>query len=167
MARTVAQALSYAYNQHKSPSRNWGAWCLVFVRSAWGVAALYPSAEKGWYGTRHRMGTGTPPAGAPVWWTNGRHGHVALSAGGGYCWSNDVVTYGRIHKVAISRITRQWGQRYRGWTRDINGVVVLPASTPAPKPPPAEWDEQASKAQIIEAIRSGIRAEIRAGLIGD
>ncbi len=165
MARTVAQALSYAADQHRTEANTWGALCLKFVRRCWGVAALYPSAEKGWLGTRHREGTSsTPPAGAPVWWTNGRYGHVALSAGAGYCWSNDVVAYGRIHKVPIDRITRQWGHRYRGWTRDINGVVVLPESAPAA---PKEWDERASKADIIAAIRPGVRAEVMAALIGD
>lgn len=133
MARAGMDAVAWASKQVAEPSRSWEGWCLMFVRSAFGVSAVHPSAEKAWYATERRRGTSTtPPPGVPVWWTNGRHGHVALSAGGGYVYSNDILRRGKIDKVSIAYITRTWGQTYRGWTEDINGVRVY-----SPPPPPA------------------------------
>lgn len=128
--RTGSAAVAWAAAQHYHPTRSsWHNDCLLFVRSAFAVGSLYSSAERGFYGTRYRHTT-TPPAGVPVWWTNGAYGHVAMSAGGGYVWSNDILRDGKIDKVKISYITARWGQHYRGWSEDINGVRVysnLPA----------------------------------------
>ena len=130
MARRGMDAVVWAQKQVTQPSKSWYMLCLQFVRLSLGVAAGHPSAEKAFYATTRRRGTTTtPPPGVPVWWTNGKHGHVAISAGGGYVYSNDIVRRGKINKVSISYITRNWGQKYRGWTEDINGVRVY-------EPPP-------------------------------
>jgi hypothetical protein len=135
--RTGSAAVAYALGQHYHPYRSWYRDCQMFVRSCLNVGALYGSAESGYYHTRYRHSTGTPPPGVPVWWTDGGFGHVALSAGGGYCWSNDYVRQGRIDKVPISSITRHWGKRYRGWSEDINGVRIyrVAPKKAAPKKP--------------------------------
>jgi len=103
--------------------------CLKFVRTRYPVAARYGDAATAWRNTKLRR-TGTPPAGAPIWWTGGSrgYGHVTISAGGGYCYSTDVPGKGRVGKIAISALTRSWGQTYRGWSEDINGVRVMTAT---------------------------------------
>ena len=77
-----------------------------------------------------------------MWWIGGSsgHGHVALSAGNGMCWSGDIRRGGYFDLVPIAEIGRRWGLQFVGWTRDINGVTVLPrpAPTPAPTPTPAK-----------------------------
>jgi len=112
--------------------------CLKFVRTRYPVAVKYPHAASAWSRTKLRR-TGTPPAGAPVWWTGGSrgYGHVAISAGGGYCYSTDIPGRGRVGKIAISALTRSWGQTYRGWSEDINDVRVMTATrTQAKYTPP-------------------------------
>jgi hypothetical protein len=152
-ARRGMDAVAWAAAQHRDPSKNWYMLCLQFVRMALNVAAVHPSAEKAFYATTRRRGTqSTPPAGVPVWWTNGGYGHVALSAGGGYVWSNDILRRGKIDKVSIDYITRNWGQRYRGWTEDINGVRVY---TPPPLPAaPAVGDWEAPKDRAGHKVMS-------------
>ena len=128
--RTGRDAVDWAKDQVTDPTPpagedDWFGWCLVFVRRCFNVGALYGSAEKGYYGTDFmHSATGTPPLGVPVWWTNGGDGHVVISAGQGYCYSTDIKRHGQVDKVAISYITRHWGQHYRGWSEDINGVRV-------------------------------------------
>lgn len=114
-----------AIAEHRNPTRDWEGLCLRFVRTCFGVAPRWPYATEAYRSTTKRMGTaGTPPAWVPIWWAGGRYGHVALSAGGGYCWSNDILRPGKIDKVTIPTITRGWGMAYQGWTEDINGVDV-------------------------------------------
>jgi hypothetical protein len=128
--RTGQAALRWAMGQVKNPtpatpSGSWAGYCLIFVRSCLGVSAKHPSAEQAYFAAEFKRGErSTPPPGVPVWWTNGRHGHVALSAGDGYCYSTDILRTGKVDKVPISLITRKWGQDYRGWTEDLNGVRV-------------------------------------------
>lgn len=119
-------AVARAIAEHRNPSEDWEAMCLRFVRTCLGVAARYPYAELAYRHTTKRHDTSEAPAGVPVWWSGGRYGHVALSAGGGYCWSNDILRRGAIDKVRIATITRNWGMDYKGWTEDINGVDVYP-----------------------------------------
>ncbi|MFI7068115.1 hypothetical protein ACIBL3_44495 [Kribbella sp. NPDC050124] len=131
--RTGQAAINFAKGQVTNPSQDWFRLCLVFVRKCFNVGPLYGSAEKGYFGTDFRHGTtGTPPLGVPVWWTNGGDGHVAISAGDGTCFSNDIKRRGKIDRVAISFITRNWGQRYRGWSEDVNGVRVWRPGAPTP-----------------------------------
>jgi hypothetical protein len=41
-----------------------------------------------------------------------------------------VVRHAKVDKVAISSITRTWGQTYRGWSEDVNGVRIWRADAP-------------------------------------
>jgi hypothetical protein len=127
-----AAALSWMQRQSRSGASNWHNKCLMDVRMALGVPSKYGTAAIGWAHTRKRH-SGTPPPGVPVWWTGGQ-GHVALSAGGGYVWTNDFVRDGRIDKASISDITRRWGKPYQGWSEDINDVdVYSPSLGSAPR----------------------------------
>ena len=135
-SRNGIEALAWAARQvdHSDPPSGYTDWhniCLVFVRSCFGIDPRYRSAEVAYYESTIRRGTrSTPPAGVPVWWTNGGYGHVALSAGDGYCYSTDFLRHGLVDKVSISAITRGWGQTYRGWTEDLNGVDVWRGGQP-------------------------------------
>lgn len=134
--RTPAQAVAWARAQHVSGVARWPGLCLVFVHECYDAPAKYGTATIAWQHT-HRRHTGTPPLGVPVYWTGGTHGygHVALSDGHGYVWSNDVLRHGKIDRVSIGSITRNWGLTYRGWAEDINDIRVWTPPV-APKPVP-------------------------------
>lgn len=128
--RTGQAAVDFAKAQVTNPTpppgeTDWFGWCLVFVRRCFNVGAKYGSAEQAYLRADFKHGTGgTPPLGVPIWWTNGGDGHVAISTGDGSCYSTDIKRHGKVDKVAISFITRKWGQNYRGWSEDINGVRI-------------------------------------------
>lgn len=137
-ARTSMQATSAAATEERSASRDWTGWCLKFVRIMLGVAASAPSAITAWNMANYRHTTGTPPKGVPVFWRIGEFGHIALSDGGGYCYSTDIVRRGEVDRVPIAKIRSRWGATYLGWTEDLNGVRVYnppKMTTPAAKPP--------------------------------
>lgn len=136
MAASSVQATSAAAAQVQSASRDWTGWCLMFVRLMLGVAMNFPSAISAWKNAKYKHTTGTPPKGVPVFWDIGKHGHVALSDGGGYCYSTDILRKGKVDRVPISKIASRWGARYLGWTEDLNGVrVYTPPSKPATAKP--------------------------------
>lgn len=121
-------------------THNWYNHCLGFVCAAWGVPVVHYDATQAFYATKYR-GTGYyPAAGALCWWTGGSagHGHVAVSAGGGYCWTSDFgpngyIGDGRIRKVLISSIHQHDSiLYYKGWSRDLEGHVVIAAPKALP-----------------------------------
>lgn len=122
--RTGNEAVAWGRAQVDNPSRDWTRLCLMYVRMCFNVAARYRTAEIGWYNTKYRHQSWPPPKGVPVWWTNGASGHVAISDGDGFCYSNDFLRTGKIDRVRIASITAGWGQQYRGWTEDVNGIRV-------------------------------------------
>lgn len=119
--------------------------CLMYTRTWLGIGARYGSAIAAWNGAKKRHGPkSTPPKGAPVFWRGGRHGHIALSMGGGKCRSTDRPRGGVVSTVSIDSITRAWGYTYVGWTEDLNGVTIpylanrdAPTARPAPVKPSA------------------------------
>lgn len=129
MAVSRAQAFATATTKSEWPT----GMCLNFVRTMLQVPAKYRTAAIAWSNTSQRR-RGTPPPGYPVWWTGGSRGfgHVAVSAGNGYVISTDYPSKGRVGRVAISSITRNWGQSYQGWSVDINGVRL---AEPSYRPP--------------------------------
>jgi hypothetical protein len=120
LPRPPVIALALAKSQETYPSQM----CLKFVRTRYGVPGLAPDAAAGFAMTDRRH-TSTPPRGVPVWWTGGSHGHVAISAGGGYVLSTDWPRAGAVGRVAIKTITDRWNKTYRGWSEDINEVTVF------------------------------------------
>lgn len=125
--------------------------CLMRVRALYGAPAIgdfdgdgAADAEDGWKATKKRHNTETPvariPAGVPIWWGGGSadHGHVAISAGGGLCWSTDIQRTGMFDKVPITDINRKWGLPFLGWTEDINGVRVYTAPASPEKEAPVQ-----------------------------
>lgn len=139
--RSVADVITVAKREHNRPSQSWRRLCLGFVRYCWGLGPTgTPNATQGWNRSKQKVTSGsTPPKGAPVYWRGPTSdGHVAISDGGGYVWSNDFRRPGKIDRVRISDITRGWGATYLGWTRDYVGTT-LPLSGGSgtkPTPPP-------------------------------
>ena len=136
--RSVDSALVWARGQRTFAS----GMCLRFVRTCYKVPPKYRTAAIAWSKTRYRH-TSVPPRGVPVWWTGGSRGfgHVAISAGDGFVISTDSGGRGQVGRTSIRRITTAWGQTYRGWTEDINGVRVFVPS--AGRPPTAVVDASA------------------------
>jgi len=115
----------------------WYRWCLVFVRSCFGIPARWLDAGKAWDNAERKHPTNDPmaiPAHVPVWWElPSVADHIAYSIGNGLCLSNDAKRPGHIDVVSIDSITRNWGGRLLGWAEDLNGVTVW---APPPPPPP-------------------------------
>lgn len=112
-----------------SDDQNWYQLCLKFVRSALGIRGGVNDAREAYALGGGAAGSNTsdvPPAGVPVYWDTGRHGHIALSAGGGYVWSNDIRRKGAIDLVPISEISDTWHAPYLGYQTTLNGQQ-LPA----------------------------------------
>lgn len=125
------EALKYAQGEAKNRSTDWTAYCQKFVRSAYGIPALYGSAIAQWYGldNEDRVSGGDPddaPVGSALFYAGGTYGHVMLAAhsfknGTSAAWSNDLVRRGHINKVARTAPVTSWGQRYLGYGLSING----------------------------------------------
>lgn len=134
MSKTAEQAVAYARAEATRTSRDWAGWCLMFVRLALGIRVLRPDAITAWSHAQKRHSAGVPPRGVPVFWAIGEHGHVALSDGGGYCWSTDIRRRGKVDRVQVAEIARRWSSaKYLGWTEDLNGVRVNFTAPAAPK----------------------------------
>lgn len=131
--RDPADAVAYAHDLDASDSSEWFNKCLYFVRTCYAVAGKYASATDAYNHTTKR-GTGSPLFGALHWWTGGGSGfgHVTIDCGGGYCYSSDFgpngyVGDGRIRKVLVSSISLHDPKlTYKGWSRDLNDVTVVP-----------------------------------------
>ncbi|GMA26217.1 hypothetical protein GCM10025864_39760 [Luteimicrobium album] len=129
MARTPAQAIAWAKTQHTG----WNRLCLAFVRTAYGVASKYGRAVDAWNAAQHKHKTSDPkaiPAGVPVF-MQGKNpaGHVAISLGGGQCYTTDD-TVGGPRELPIATLVRV-GYKLLGWTEDLNGVrVYTPPDVP-------------------------------------
>ena len=109
MTRTGEDAIAVARREHRDGVAFGVGMCLQRVRLCYDIPALYPDAATAWLraGARHPQIDPTQiPRGFPVFWTGGSagHGHIAISTGGGECWSTDVAHLGHWDKVPIERI---------------------------------------------------------------
>lgn len=143
--RTWGEALGYAQAQALAPSEDWTGFCQKFVRSCYGIPALFGSAWLQWLGAdeedKHR---GDSPSEAPVgavlcFKGAGPFGHIDLAArpfpnGTAAAWSNDLVTWGQIDKVARVAPTAAWGQGYLGYLTAVNGFDLQIKKQAPPKP---------------------------------
>lgn len=123
--RTGKEAIAWGNTVHKG----YVGLCLRFVRHAFGVGNLYPTAAKSWEMAKKKHKTSDPmsiPAGVPVhiYVPNLPPGHVALSVGNGkmrtnLSWKGTVETVDIAWYVGLKR-----GSKLLGWTEDLNGVTV-------------------------------------------
>jgi hypothetical protein len=100
--------------------------CLSMVVDCFGVQHGVPDAISSWNMSKSKHHESNPdriPRGVPVFWAGGSagHGHVAISAGNGMCWSTDIKRNGFFDVVPIEQIHNQWGLTLLGWTSDLNG----------------------------------------------
>lgn len=95
--------------------------CLGEVQSAYQVPVhMYPSAINQWYNAKHKHhGDRHPPIGAPVYYSGGRYGHVAIYVGNGLVRSTDAGGAGRMATVTHDWFRTHWGYSYLGWSGDI------------------------------------------------
>jgi hypothetical protein len=130
--RTPDQALVWLAGEQDTGSTEWNQLCLKLARTAYGVPAVHPDAKTAWKATKHR-GKGDPIRGALVWWDNGKYGHVAVADGNGNVVGNDFRAGGRVRKTSIASMSSALGRKPAGWSRDLNGYVVVPAPAAEPR----------------------------------
>lgn len=129
--RSVSAARAAARAESKRPpNRARVGMCLKTTRRFYepDVPVGQGNAAAAFAQTRQR-GRGPAPAGAIHWWTGGAqgNGHVVLGESPTKVWTIDNVREGGVDLVTLARIERTWpALRYAGWTRDINGVTVVP-----------------------------------------
>lgn len=110
-------------------------WCLMYVRQAFGLNGLYPSATAGWNAARYKHRDRNFPAGrwVPVWFQLGEEplGHVALMAPDGSVFSTSDPSNTPHHHPNLDHLLsyyRALRPTYLGWTEDIEGVAVVKAA---------------------------------------
>lgn len=159
----------FTASQAVARAKSWTTWtrgyCLNFVWNCLDVpnSAGLEDANQAWTAAQQKVYAGTPPAGAPVYWASGSHGHIAISIGGGWVRSTDWPTLGRIGNVTLHDLERDWGIRYRGWSRDyaghpISGLQVKPPSTGTGIPAPPKYNFSTAYVLDDEALRLGRRS---------
>lgn len=128
-------------------------WCLEYVRRAYGLPAVYPTAIAAWNASSTQHGDWNFPAGVwvPLWFTvkGVPAGHVVLRAPDGRIYSTthptrltptvhpDLADLERTYARAGLTLT------YQGWTEDVAGTRVISATTITPQgtTQPAEEDD--------------------------
>lgn len=127
--RTPAEAIAIARSWCLSRRFVGVGQCLRTVRQYYAVPSKYGTAAASWFAADHKHFASDGrdvPRGAPVYWTGGSRGagHVAISVGGGVCLSTDWKEPGRIDYANINDITSHWNIDFKGWSREVNDVVV-------------------------------------------
>lgn len=112
--------------------------CLQMVRSCYGIGPKEPDAISAWRDAKKHRTTNPNaiPRGYPVFWSGGSqgHGHIAISAGDGLCWSTDIRRPGFFDRVPITEIHDRWGLTLLGWTSNLNGQPVRAVDREPRKP---------------------------------
>lgn len=132
-------------------------YCLRTIRSLYGVNALYPDAETAWEEAerRHEVAMTAVPDFTPVWWTNGRYGHVAIKLPKMRALTTDYVRPGYLGVAPLASLGPWCGGRFRGWTNDINGVDVWEPAAPEPPRWTLEDRERFLRRALARAQRNG------------
>lgn len=115
-------------------------------------------AEDGWKSEpfRARHTDRNPEPGSPVAWEGGSHddGHRAIADVDGYIISTDAPVAGKIGRVHLDWVERNWGLHYLGWTDTISGKEI--PEEEAPKPP-KEPRKGSDAAKALANLRSALR----------
>lgn len=142
---TWREALEVAKTEAAHPSQDWTGYCQRFVRTTYAIPALFSSAWTQWLGADDEdKHVGGSPASAPLgsalcYKGSGQYGHIVLAArafsnGVPAAWSNDLVEWGRIDKVARTAPSTEWAQGYLGYLTAVNDYDLQLKTTKAPKP---------------------------------
>lgn len=127
--RTGNAAIAVARHMSENGTYVGVGYCLMTVRGYYNVSAKYSDATRSWNNANHKRHVTRGrdvPRGVPVYWTGGSsgHGHIAISMGGGLCWSTDWKRPGKIDVAYIDNITSHWGLKFQGYAWEVNDVVV-------------------------------------------
>lgn len=182
---TYLEALDFAQREAQAANQNWSGLCQKFVRGCYGIPPLFASAWAQWLGAdpedRHPGGT---PSAAPLgsalcFKGSGVYGHIMLAArafpnGVPAAWSNDLVAWGRIDKVARTAPSTEWAQGFVGYLTAVNGYDLQLQVAKPPKPKQDKRYEAVAKAigrieAALETARKNhdwddakvLRAEVR------
>jgi hypothetical protein len=148
--QTARGAVAFARRQRATDSDDWNRQCLRFVRTAWELPAVFPSAHSAWANSRHKHPAGPGirpnrlpwvPFGAP-YFTRPRHAgsddpwHVVivgghLDDGRRLVWSTDIKGRGEVHPVMLGTLLDRWDHVPLGWTHDLNGFWLRLPTSPA------------------------------------
>jgi hypothetical protein len=162
--RTPEQALAAA----RRTSTYQVGMCLHAVQTWFDAPHKYPDAISQ-ARALHLYG-GTPPPGVPVFYgpgTGGRHGHVAISAGGGRIRSTDCPSDGRVGETDLAWPTRRWGHDYIGWARNIGGQDIPGAPLPGQQPAQGGvWLEKLRYGQTDSDSVKALQAALNAHRLG-
>lgn len=117
--KAVSRAAQFLGEAHKS------TYCDQYVEeSILGHGGVYDDAKQFYNNaaSKNWIKTSAPPAGVPVFYAGNAekgHGHVAVSAGGGYVYSTDAQG-NRVGKVKYNELWGGTGSgKYLGWTGNI------------------------------------------------
>jgi hypothetical protein len=136
------QAIDYLEAQHAHPSESWLARCLGVTRRAFQCPPMANAVPAG--GTAYLAYQRCPkadrhpfsgdysklPAGRVFVWKGGSKGagHIVTTDGDGWCWSNDVLRPGKIDRVRMARIERDWRMDPLGMIDVLNGKRIYAAA---------------------------------------
>lgn len=159
-ARTVARARQFTSYSPQGYCANYVSNCVSNGNFGYGIS----SAIDAWRKATHKHTTGTPPAGAPVYWGNGVYGHIAISVGGGKVRSTDYPALRRVGETDIHNLENYFGMapgRYLGWSSDLAGRLIYGLQgTVAPTPAPSSPSLTAAQKALIANIPVGLTAVI-------
>jgi hypothetical protein len=156
--RTPKEALAVAKQYTDNNTFVGVGMCLRTVHEYFNVGALWPDAETAYEHSAPRHHQTDPlgiPRGAVIYWSNGRHGHVALSCGGGFCRTTDYRRNGFVDLAPIANLASWCGGQLDGWGEVLNGVDVWPtppAKDKPAKPTPAPWGLADKEAMLAQAL---------------
>lgn len=146
----VYAALQFAAvaNQYQ----NWQNECGSFVAHAFGFGGSgYATAAAQGQAVGVNGNHSSAPIGSLHFWTeqgswSAGAGHIAIDAGNGNIWSNDLQVNGEIHLSPFTGPVNQWGLVYMGWhapnaagfaqSWGTNPYFTPPAPKPTPPPVP-------------------------------
>jgi hypothetical protein len=120
-------------------------WCLEYVRRAYGLGVVNPTAISAWQASKTQHRDQNFPAGVwvPLWFSVAGvpAGHVVLRAPDGSIYSTSDNTNTAHHHKDLSDLMGYYAKygkplTYLGWTEDVQGTpVVHPVPDPVRQPP--------------------------------
>lgn len=113
-------------------------WCLQYVRQAFGLPAIHPTATAAWEASKTQHRDRNFPAGVAhaVWYglVNEPAGHVVLRMPDGSVYSTSSLANTPYHHPNLAHLEAYYARygmtlTYRGWTEDVQGIPVITGST--------------------------------------
>jgi hypothetical protein len=121
---TAAVAIGRERQESLHPQHDYTDECLVSVRTALGIPALYPTARAAWsyVPVARRHAHTVPPPGTPCFFqTSNSAWHITLAdVHPWWVWSSDIKRKGKIDLVSKDLIESRWGASWLGWTELLN-----------------------------------------------